>query len=180
MTIFRFHEIQTERLILNRIESSDIDNIYKGLSMPEVIQYYGVSYSSLEDTKEQMNWYENLDKSGSGMWWAIRIKNSREFCGAVGFNDYQKEHHKAELGFWLLPSYWKKGFLKESATEVINYLFDEIHIHRLEAFVEVDNLNSSKVLKRLGFEHEGRMIDAEMKNGEYISIDLYAKLNLDN
>ena len=84
----------------------DRENIYKGLSHPEVIQYYGVNYSSIEETEEQMKWYENLEKSGSGMWWSIRLKEDDSFCGAIGYNDYNQEHNKAEIGFWLLPGFW--------------------------------------------------------------------------
>ena len=177
MKALKIPKITTERLLLNRIEASDHVNIFKGLSNPEVIKYYGVNYSSFEETQEQMNWYSNLEKSNSGMWLAIRMKDTGEFCGAIGISDYQKEHRKAELGFWLLPKYWKKGFLQESAKEVIDYLFNEQHLHRLEAFIEAENQNSSKTLQNLGFNHEGRMVDAEIKNDQYISVDLFALIN---
>ena len=88
MKKFIIPELKTKRLVLNKIKPSDNLNIYKGLSMPEVIKYYGVNYMSLEATEKQMNWYSNLEKSNSGMWWGIRLKNTEEFCGAIGFNDY--------------------------------------------------------------------------------------------
>ena len=180
MKSFNIPELTTARLELTRIETSDHINIFKGLSNPEVIQFYGVQYDSFEESREQMNWYANLEKSNSGMWWAIRLKDSGEFCGAIGFNDYQKEHRKGEFGYWLLPEYWKKGYLQESAEKVIEYLFDELHLHRLEAFVESGNENSSKTLLNLGFNHEGKMIDCEIKNGKFISVDLYARINQKN
>jgi len=170
-------ELKTRRLLLNKIKSGDNSNIYKGLSMPEVIKYYGVNYMSLEATEEQMNWYSNLEKSNSGMWWAIRLKDTEEFCGAIGFNDYHKEYRKAELGFWLLPAHWGKGFIKEAAETVIEYLFDNLKLHRIEAYVESKNSNSSKVLKKLDFQHEGRMQDCEIKDAKYISVDIFARIN---
>ncbi|MGA8854453.1 MAG: GNAT family N-acetyltransferase [Christiangramia sp.] len=180
MDTFKIPEITTERLILNRIKSTDHTNIFTGLSNPEVIKFYGVHYSSFEETQEQMNWYSNLEKSNSGMWWAIRIKKTEEFCGAIGFNDYQKEHRKAEIGFWLLPEYWGKGFIKEAAEPVIDHLFNNLRVHRIEAYVESKNKSSSKTLLNLGFKHEGKMVDSEIKNGNFISVDLYALLNSNN
>lgn len=177
MKSIKIPRLESERLLLNKIEAQDHRNIFKGLSHPEVIRYYGVQYSSYESTKEQMNWYSNLEKSNSGMWWAIRLKESGDFCGAIGINDYQKEHNKAEIGFWLLPDFWRKGFINESANTIINYLFKELKLHRLEAYVEVGNENSSNALKKLGFDFEGRMIDCEVKNGNYISVEIYSKLN---
>ena len=177
MENFNNPEFITERLFMNRINISDQANIYKGLSTPEVIKHYGVQYSSFEETQEQMNWYANLEKSNSGKWWAIRWKNTGEFCGAIGFNDYHPEYKKAEIGFWLLPINWGKGIVKEAAERIIQYLFDELCFHRLEAYVEAGNSNSTKVLKKVGFNFEGRMRECEIKNGKYISIDLYALLN---
>lgn len=173
-------ELKTERLILNRIEKTDHTNIYHGLSHPEVIKYYGVSYTSLEAVKEQMDWYENLEKSRSGMWWAIREKAGLDFIGAIGINDYQKEHKKAELGFWLVPEFWGQGIIREAGFTVIEFVFNELKLHRLEAYVETKNISSAKTLGKLGFIHEGRMRDYELKDGKYICVDIFAKLNFRN
>lgn len=172
-----FTEFTTKNLLLNTIDGKDRENIYLGLSNPAVIKYYGVNYSSLEETEEQMNWYTNLLKSNAGIWWAIRNRNTSDFLGAIGINDLHPEYRRAEIGFWLLPEFWGKGFIKEAAEKVIQHLFKELKIHRLEAYVETENINSSKVLKKLKFQHEGRMVDSEIKNGHYISIDLFALLN---
>lgn len=168
---------KTERLLLKKVQPEDHLNIYKGLSHPQVIRYYGVQYSSLEETEEQMKWYSNLEKSGSGMWWTIKLKENNHFCGAIGYNDLQEEHKKAEIGFWLLPEFWGKGFVMESAEKILEYLFEEIKIHRLEAFVEETNFNSSKVLGKLGFQYECTMEETEIKNGEYINVEFYGKIN---
>ena len=177
MESIKFPELESERLILNKIEENDHSNIFKGLSHPDVIKYYGVHYSSYEETQEQMNWYSNLEKSNSGKWWAIRDKKSNSFCGAIGINDYHKAYNRAEFGFWLIPEFWGMGLMKESATTIINYLFKELDLHRLEAYVEADNINSARVLQSLGFKLEGRMIDCEIKHGRYISVDIFALLN---
>lgn len=165
---------------MNRIVSEDQNNIFLGLSHPQVIKYYGVQFSTYKATEEQMNWYSNLEKSGSGIWWAIRSKKESEFMGAIGINDLHHEYKKAEIGFWLLPEFWGNGYIKEAADAVIEYLFKHLKIHRLEAYVETGNNNSSRALKKMGFKHEGRMCDCEVKNGKYISIDLFARLNQKN
>ena len=50
-----FTILNSERLLLRQIVQEDIHDIFKGLSHPEVIKYYGVSYQTLEDTKEQIS-----------------------------------------------------------------------------------------------------------------------------
>ena len=50
MTVADFPIIRIDRLLLRQFVDSDIENVYKGLSDPEIIKYYGVSYKTLEDT----------------------------------------------------------------------------------------------------------------------------------
>ncbi len=145
-------EFETSRLYLKQITLKDQMNIYKGLSNPEVIRFYGVHYDSFKDTTIQMNWYSNLEKSGSGKWWAIWNSENNSFAGAIGFNDWNTEHRKAEIGFWLQPECWGKGFIREAAEKVITYMQAELKIHRIEAYVELENNRSSKLLKKLGFQ----------------------------
>lgn len=170
-----FPEIKTKRFLLRQInKNEDLNNIYKGLSHPEVIKYYGVSYSSLESAKEQMNWYSNLEKSKTGIWWAISSQDRRKFYGAIGLYHISKEHKKAEIGFWLLPEYWGKGFVPEAMEYLLPYATDNLKLHRIEAFVESENNASANALKKLRFQFEGRMKDSEIKKGKFISVDIFA------
>jgi len=165
--------IKTDRLLLRKIVGADIQNIYTGLSDPLVIKYYGVSYDSLEATKEQMAWYENPKQ----IWWAICSANGQAFYGAGGLNDLCLTHKKAEVGLWLLPDFWGKGIMTEAMPLICNYGFDELGLHRIEGFVDSANRNCKKAMAKLDFEYEGTMKDCEMKDGEYVSVDIYAKLN---
>lgn len=168
--------LETERCVLKPVKDTDITNIFKGLSNAQIIKYYGVNYNTLEETKEQMNWYSNLEKSGSGQWWTILLKDTDNFGGAIGYNDLNLEHKKVEIGFWIFPDFWGKGYMKECALKIIEYLFHEIGVHRIEAYVEEKNKNSIRLLSKLGFKCEGTMEDFEVKNGEFISVSIYALL----
>lgn len=166
--------LNTERLILRSFDDTDLHHVYKGLSDPDVTKYYGVSFKSLEATKEQIQWFRNLEKNDTGIWWAICSKDDSTFYGAIGFNNLDNSNKKAELGFWLLPKYWKKGILSECMPLVYNYAFQVLDLHRIEAFVETENSNCKKLLKRLKFTYEGTMIDCELKNETFISLAIYS------
>ncbi len=171
-----FPQLQTNRLILSQFTANDIENVYKGLSHPDVIKYYGVSFKTLEETKEQMQWFADLEKNETGIWWAIRSKDNQEFLGAGGLNDLSKKHKKAEIGFWLLPNFWGKGIMKEDMNSILDYAFNTLNLHRIEGFVESNNQNCKNALKKVAFQYEGTMKDYKIKNGKYISIDIFAKI----
>ena len=171
-----FPQLQSQRLVLRRIVEDDLENIYKGLSHPNVIQYYGVNYKTLDETWEQLEWYAELERTYKGIWWAITSVENRIFYGATGFNNLSKEHRKAELGFWLLPEFQKRGIIQEAVPLIMEYAFQNLDLHRIEAFVETENVNSAKALRNLEFQHEGTMRDCEVKNGHFISLDIFSWL----
>ncbi|AFU70533.1 ribosomal-protein acetyltransferase RimL-like protein [Psychroflexus torquis ATCC 700755] len=172
-----FPTLESERTILRQFVDSDLEDVFKGLSHPDIIKYYGISFDSLEATKEQMQWFSNLEKNQNGIWWAICSKVDGKFLGAGGLNDLNKENKKAEIGFWLLPENWGKGFMTETMPLIFTYAFDKIGLHRIEGFVETENMNCKKALAKLKFSFEGTMKDCEIKNGEFISLDIYSKLD---
>lgn len=174
-----FPIIKTKNLLLRQFENSDQGNVYKGLSHPDIIKYYGISYNSLEETKAQMQFFEDLGKNGTGIWWAICSPGNETFYGAAGFSSISQIHKKAEIGFWLLTEHWKKGIITEAVPLICNYGFTKLDLHRIEAFVETENLACKKAMAKLGFEYEACMRDCEIKNGKFISLEVYAKLHIE-
>lgn len=168
--------IKSKRILLRDIKASDQENVFRGLSNPSVIKYYGISFSSLEATKEQMIWFKDLEKSGTGKWWAICDIETSAFIGAGGFNNLSEAHKKAEIGFWLLPEFWGLGYMQEAMPLVCEQGFNNLKLHRIEGFVESKNIRCKTAIEKLGFKLEGTMRDAEVKNNEFISIDIYSKL----
>ena len=136
-----------------------------------------MSYDSIEATKSQLQWYQQLETDGTGIWWAICSPNNEHFYGAIGFNNWHKDFKKADIGFWLLPEFWKQGFVSEALSTVCDYGFNTMKLHRIEAQVETENIASKKSLLKFGFTYEGTLRDCEIKNNRYISLDLFAILN---
>ncbi len=162
--------------MLRQFIETDLDNVFKGLSHPEVIKHYGVSYRTQEETKEQMKFFKDLEKNGTGIWWAICSLDNNTFYGAGGLNGLSKEHKKAEIGFWLLKDFWGQGIMTEVMPIICNYGFDNLGLHRIEGLVESDNWNCKNAMKKLHFNHEGTLRDYEIKNGNFISLEIYSKL----
>ena len=169
--------ISTSRLFLRPFEDADIQFVFQRLSHSDVIKYYGVNFDSLEATKEQMDWFKNLEKTKTGQWWAVCSADQKTCYGAGGINEWSQEHEKAEIGFWLLPEFWGNGFMKEGMEAIVAHCFNELGIHRIEGFVDSHNTNCKRGLAKLGFQYEGTMVDCEKKDGVFISLDVFAMVN---
>ncbi len=164
--------IPTDRVFLRPITVSDQEFIYKGLSHPDVIKYYGVHFESYEATAEQMRWYAEEAQ----YWWVICMKEGMKLAGAVGLNDVSKVHKKAEIGMWLLPEFWGQGIMQEVMPSICSYGFQELDLNRIEGFIESNNLQCKKAMSKLAFDYEGTMRSCEFKDGQFIDVDIYAKI----
>ena len=165
MTTIELPNMKTDRLLLRQFVDNDIENVFKGLSDPNVIKYYGISFDSLEGTKEQMTWslegtkeqmtwFANLEKNETGIWWAICSLDNKIFYGAGGLNCLSKKHKKAEIGFWLLTDFWGQEIMREAMPLICKFGFDKLRLHRIEGFVESDNKNCKLAMSKLDFRHE--------------------------
>ncbi len=168
--------MKTENFYLKEIESEDIHNIHKGLSDPEITKYYDVHFPTLEATEEQMQWYSDLKKNGTGVWWSINGIHDHSFRGACGFNGLDKQHKKAEIGMWLLKEYWGQGILKEIMPKLFELGFTDLGLNRIEGFVVNENYKCKSALEKINFTHEGTMRECELKNDKLISVDIYSIL----
>ncbi|WP_245795588.1 GNAT family N-acetyltransferase [Arenibacter nanhaiticus] len=166
----------TKNYRLKEIELSDLKYIHKGLSNPDITKYYDVHFCTLKETEEQMEWYNNLKKEGTGIWWGIYDNQNHHFCGAGGFNNLDKQHKKAEIGLWLLKEYWGKEILKEIMPKLFNYGFTQLNLNRIEGFVVSENSKCKSALKKINFKYEGTMREYEIKNGKKINVDIYSIL----
>ena len=169
-------ELKTDRFLLREIVATDIDKVFEGLSHPLVIKHYGVSFSSLEATKEQMYWFEQP----SQQWFAICSPENEIFFGAGGLNDIDLNVGRAEIGLWLLPEHWGKGIMKEVLPFIANYGLNTLKLNRIEGFVESENVNCKRAMAKLDFQLEKTIANFEEKDGKPISVDLYVKSKSDN
>ena len=174
-----FPELHTDRFFLKQIVASDQAFIFKGLSHPEVIPFYGVQYKTIEETKRQMDFYDDLWREKKGIWWKITDRASGSSVGACGINSYQAVHEKAEIGYWLLPEFWRKKIMSEVLPVVISHVFRHWKLHRLEAVIEEGNETSWRLAERLGFKYEGKLREAEIKNGKRINLLMYSLLAIE-
>ena len=57
---------------------------------------------------------------------------------------------------------------------ILKYAFTELALHKVEGFVETENINCKRALKKLNFKLEETLVDCEEKNGELISLEVYS------
>lgn len=152
-------ELTTERLKLRLIEKGDLESIHILHSLPETDEYNALGIpENLQETKLIINaWIaENQLPKVLNYTFAIEHNLSKEFIGLFGLKLGNEKYKKGEVWYKIHADFWRKGYATESLKEVINYGFETLKLHRIEAGCAVENIGSIKVLEKAGMLREGR------------------------
>jgi RimJ/RimL family protein N-acetyltransferase len=87
-----------------------------------------------------------------------------------------REHRRAELGYWIAFDRWNQGYATESNQRLIDFGFEVLGLHRIEARHFLRNPASGRVMQKLGMQHEGVERDWAVKGERYESLAVYSIL----
>lgn len=123
----------------------------------------------------EMGVRKNSDQSQKN--WAIR--NSEGLvCGGIGLHfKYGGNSHKDEFGYWLMRDLWQQGIMTKVVVRFTDHCFKELGLVRLEAPIFEFNVGSARVLEKSGYEREGFLKKAYLKNGVYYDSILFSKIS---
>jgi ribosomal-protein-alanine N-acetyltransferase len=151
-----FPQQETPRLRLRCIMPTDEAAVFKILSDPEVQRYSG--RSPIQTKAEAQTWIENIAKAWTekeGIRWALELKTHNSYIGSIGFWKIYRQHARAEIGYELDRAFWKQGLMIEATEAILEYGFQKLGLHSVEANVTPENNASVALLKNAGFIQEG-------------------------
>ncbi|MEV0579478.1 MULTISPECIES: GNAT family N-acetyltransferase [unclassified Streptomyces] len=113
-------------------------------------------WMQLPGTEEQFrSWMERFgDGTNEGL--LIRVRETGEAAGMVNINSIIRGRYQgASLGYAAFAPSAGRGYMAEGLTATLEYAFDDLRLHRLEANIQPANKASLAVVRRLGFRYEG-------------------------
>jgi [ribosomal protein S5]-alanine N-acetyltransferase len=103
------------------------------------------------------------------------IEVDGEAAGGIGlFLQEDVARYSAELGYWLGEAYWGRGIMTGVVRGFTEHAFRTFDLCRIYAIVFEWNPASRRVLEKAGYELEGRMHRAAVKQGQVLDQFLYA------
>ena len=172
-----FPILETDRLVLRRIDDNDAPQIFKLRSDPEVMKFVPRPLATtIGDAKEHIANINAKIAKNDGINWAITLKGTIDFIGIIGHFCIKKEHFRSEVGYMLLPEFHGNGIMSEALAVVMTYGFNELKLHSVEAIIGPENYASAKVLENNGFIKEAHFIENEYFEGKFLDTVVYSKL----
>ncbi len=148
---------ETERLILREILPHDVEGLFELDSDPDVHRFLGnTPVENRNQIRDKIDFFkQEYRENGTGRW-AIIEKRNNNFIGWAGLK-YVKQlinNHinYYDLGYRLIKRYWGQGYATESAIALLTIGFENFNINEIFAMAEIENINSNKILTKLGFE----------------------------
>jgi len=106
---------------------------------------------------------------------AIVGQKTAALVGAVGLV-INREHRRAELGYWIALDCWNRGYATEASRRMIDFAFEDLALHRVEARHLLRNPASGRVMQKLGMQQEGVQRDWVLKWDRFESLAIYSIL----
>lgn len=151
--------LETKRLVLKFLGTSDLENLIALRSDPDVMKY--ISDGSVHTAEQVKDFLFNLaipyqEKHCIGFF-AVFEKESGHFIGQaglfhMGFYDKQPD---IELAYRLHKQYWGRGYATELAKALIRWGFEHLNLNKIVSGAEPENIASQKVLIKAGFNCKG-------------------------
>jgi len=118
----------------------------------------------------------SLERFAHGEGMAAGIWVNGEYAGGIGTHKVDAANRKVEIGYWIASGFQGRGIVTAACSVLIDHAFDERKLHRVEIHCASGNHKSCAIPKRLGFQLEGVLREAQLVNGSYLDINVYAML----
>lgn len=180
-TVFKkFPELESERLFFKEYRKEDAASLLYIRSHPKVSKYMDSEIlKTVEDSEKRIHNMQQVFKEQNGITWAIRDKETNTLIGDFGVWKLDRQNSRGEIGYVLNPNYWGKGYMKESMIILINFAFNMLNLHSLEANVNPKNENSKKALLKFNFKQEAYFRENYYFDGKFLDSEIYSLLESD-
>jgi RimJ/RimL family protein N-acetyltransferase len=173
-------EIVTERLRLRPFQVDDLEAFVTYRSDPEVARYQSWDRTfSMADAEAFLASQRGLVFGQLGEWLQLAIveRSTGSICGDCAVRVVTDQPATAEVGVTLAPSSQGQGLASEALAAVVTALFEQQGMHRVFAQADDRNVPVQRLLERLGFRCEARLVEADWFKGKWSTLRVYATLD---
>ncbi|HEV8592565.1 MAG TPA: GNAT family protein, partial [Pyrinomonadaceae bacterium] len=128
----------------------------------------------IEKTREWIA--QNLEHFGAGEGYDVGIWHRGKMVGQIGYNHFDPQDQKTEIGYWIAADAQGKGLVTRSCIALVDNAFTNLKLNRIELHCGTENLKSRRIAERLGFKEEGVERQAEWLHDRFIDLVVYSML----
>ena len=179
MRFAEFHPIETEHLLLRKLELGDVYEYYERLMGDADVSRYMLFdphqtiMESLEDMQQKLRRYEEEPF----YCWGVELKEEAGLMGMVQLLRFDEQADSCSFVYLLGCNYWNQGYGTEILKAVFRFAFEELEVQRILADHMTKNIASGKVMEKAGMKHIGTETGKYEKMGILYDAEIYEIFN---
>ena len=172
-----FPVLTGQRVRLRGPGAQDVDDVFALFSHPDVMRYWSsapmrVRMQAEGKLEEMLEGFARRDSLN----WLIAARRGDRAIGSCTLYRFDARHRRAELGYALHPQWWGQGLASEAVALALDWGFQRLGLHRIEADIDPRNEASRQLLARLGFRREGLLRQRFLIDGSASDSEIFGLL----
>ena len=161
-------------VVLRELRASDAPSLFAMLTTEEVARFISPPPTTIDGFERFIAWTLRQRTGGTYACFAVTPKGFDTAIGIFQIRQTELGFGTAEWGFALGSSFWGTGIFQDAAELMLEFAFDTLDVHRLEARAAVQNGRGNGALLKIGAVQEGILRKSFLRNGQYLDQVLYA------
>jgi len=168
-----------KQVVLRELRMSDAAPLFSLLTTAEVSRFISPPPSTVEGFERFIAWTIRQRTAGAYICFAVTLRGFDTAIGIFQVRQLDPTFANAEWGFAIGSAFWGTGVFQEGAELVVEFAFETLGVHRLEARAAVQNGRGNGALQKLGAVQEAVLRKSFLHNGKYLDQVLYTILDED-
>lgn len=166
-------------ITLRELRPSDAPSLLAMLSTDEVARFISPPPTTVEGFERFIEWTRREREAGHYICFGVVPEGMDTAIGLFQVHETEPGFSTAEWGFALGSAFWGSGIFVEGAQLVLDFAFDVVGVHRLEARAAVQNGRGNGALRKMGALQEGILRRSFFRHGEYLDQVLWTIIDSD-
>ena len=164
---------------LRELRLSDAPSLLAMLSTEEVARFISPPPTTVEGFERFIAWTHRERAAGRYVCFAVVPHGMDAAIGIFQVRQLEPDFSTAEWGFALGSAFWGTGVFLDAANIVVDFTFQAVGAHRLEARAATANGRGNGALRKVGAVQEGVLRKSFLRNGEYLDQILWTIVDED-
>jgi len=167
------------KVTLRDLRLSDASSLLAMLATEEVARFISPPPTTVEGFERFIAWTHRERAAGRYACFAVVVDGTDTAVGIFQIRQLEPGWGTAEWGFAIGSPYWGSGLFLDGARLVVDFAFEAIGVHRLEARAAVQNGRGNGALRKVGAVQEGVLRKSFLRSGEYLDQVLWTIVDED-
>ena len=168
-----------KQVVLRELRMSDASALCAMVTSEEVARFISPPPPTVAGFERFIEWTLQQRQAGVYACFAVTLRGFDTAIGIFQVREIEANFQAAEWGFAIGSAFWGTGVFQEGAQLMLEFVFDTLEAHRLEARAAVQNGRGNGALRKVGGVREAILRQSLLRNGRYLDQVLYSVLEDD-